>query len=213
MSHQKTIYSFIGLPASGKGTQASILAKKIKAKVIGIGDLIRETIKDTGDDPFLIDIKKRYDDGTPQPDAVAIDLVTAYLGNIDSDVIFDNFPFSNGQAEFLSNYLSKHSEWEIIIIYIELAPETAIRRATSRKICSGCGAIYEATDEMICKKCGGSLAVRSDDNEETVRARISQYLPKINEVIKYFENSNSKIIKVDGEKSIEEVSGEIASKI
>ena len=31
----------LGLPASGKGTQAEILAKKIKAKIIGIGDLVR----------------------------------------------------------------------------------------------------------------------------------------------------------------------------
>jgi len=213
MAHQKTIYSFIGLPASGKGTQAAILAKKIDAKVIGIGDLIRETIENGGDDPFVVEIKKRYDEGTPQPDAVAIDLVTAYLGNIDLDVIFDNFPFSAGQANFISDYLSNHDDWKIIIIYIKLDSETAIRRATSRKICSGCGAIYETTDEMICEKCGGSLIVRADDNEETVRARIGQYLPKINDVIEYFEKNNSKIIKVDGEKSIESVSTEIAQKL
>jgi len=213
MNKNKTIYSFIGYPASGKGTQAAILAKKIQAKVIGIGDLIRETIENGGGDPFVVEIKKRYDEGTPQPDEVAIDLVTKYLGTIDGDVIFDNFPFSHGQAEFIKSYIAKHQEWQIVVIYIELDPETAIDRATSRKICSGCGTIYEATDEMICEKCGGSLVVRTDDNEETVRARISQYSPKIDEVIRYFENHGDKIIKIDGEKTIEQVSAEITEKL
>ncbi|MDO8444472.1 MAG: nucleoside monophosphate kinase [bacterium] len=213
MSKLKTIYSFIGLPASGKGTQAAILAKKLGAKVIGIGDLIRTTIDADNDDPFVVEIRDRYNKGIPQPDSVAIDLVKSYLAHIDSDVIFDNFPFSVGQSKFIDDYIGDNPRWQIIIMYLELDPETVIKRITSRKICASCGTIYESSDEMICEKCGGALIVRSDDNEDVARTRIGQYLPKIKEVLTFFEQKNGKVIRIDGEKSIEEVSREITEKL
>jgi len=213
MQNTKIIYSFIGLPASGKGTQAALLAKKLGAKVIGIGDLIRTTIDANNDDPFIVEIRDRYNKGVPQPDSVAIDLVKKYLVHIDSDVIFDNFPFSLGQSQFITDFITENTNWKIIIIYLELEPETVIKRIISRKICVSCGTIYESSDEMICEKCGGSLIVRSDDNEDIARTRIGQYLPKIKEVINYFESKSGKIIRIDGEKSVSEVSAEITEKL
>ncbi len=213
MNNQKTIYSFIGLPASGKGTQAAILAKRLDAKVIGIGDLIRETIDTDSTDPFVIDIKSRYDKGIPQPDNVAIDLVKSYLTKMDGDVIFDNFPFSIGQSQFIYDFIAEKPDWQITIIYLELDPETVIKRIISRKICASCGTIFDSSDEMICEKCGGALIVRSDDNEDTARTRIGQYLPKIKEVMEFFQAKSSKIIKIDGEKTVAEVSQEISDKL
>ena len=50
---QKVIYSFIGLPASGKGTQAAVLQQKLNTQpFIGIGDLIRGVISKPELDPF-----------------------------------------------------------------------------------------------------------------------------------------------------------------
>src|SRR3989344_6593101 len=213
MQNTKIIYSFIGLPASGKGTQAAVLAKRLGAKVIGIGDLIRTTIDANNNDPFIVEIRDRYNKGDPQPDSVAIDLVKKYLVHIDSDVIFDNFPFSLGQSQFITDFITENTNWKIIIIYLELEPETVIKRIISRKICVSCGTIYESSDEMICEKCGGSLIVRSDDNEDIARTRIGQYLPKIKEVINYFESKSGKIIRIDGEKSDSEVSAEITEKL
>lgn len=213
MNELKTIYSFIGLPASGKGTQATVLAKRLGIKVIGVGKLIRETFETQTSDPFVAEIKNRYNKGIPQPDSVAIDLVKKYLTHIDSDVIFDNFPFSLGQSQFITDFITEDTNWKIIIIYLELESETVIKRIISRKICVSCGTIYESSDEMICEKCGGSLIVRSDDNEDVARTRIGQYLPKIKEVINYFESKSSKIIRIDGEKSVEEVSVEITKNL
>lgn len=189
------------------------MAKRLGAKVIGIGDLIRTTIDANNDDPFIVEIRDRYNKGVPQPDSVAIDLVKKYLVHIDSDVIFDNFPFSLGQSQFITDFITENTNWKIIIIYLELEPETVIKRIISRKICVSCGTIYESSDEMICEKCGGSLIVRSDDNEDIARTRIGQYLPKIKEVINYFESKSGKIIRIDGEKSVSEVSAEITEKL
>lgn len=216
MDNPKTIYSFIGLPASGKGTQADFLAKKLRVdSPIGMGELIREVISSDSTDPFVQEIKSRYDKGIPQPDSVAIDLLHRKLDNSKNDIVLDNFPFTEEQARFLVTYLEDQKSFfhNLIVVYIKINPETAIKRATTRKICSDCGEIYAATDEMICEKCGGALIVRTDDNVDTIKVRIDHYLPKINEVLSYYRQHNKKVIEIDGEKSVADVSSEIEANI
>ncbi|MEI6499017.1 MAG: nucleoside monophosphate kinase [bacterium] len=213
IENKKTIFTMMGLPASGKGTQATMLSEKFGLSIVGVGNLVREEMKKNSDDPFVADIKKRYDAGIPQPDEVAIDLVKNYLEEHQEGVIFDNFPFREGQAKFIDQYIDEHPKFEgPVVIYIKIAPETAVKRVTSRRVCSECGAIYAASDEMICDKCGGSLIVRADDNEETMRKRIDFYLPRIKEMVEYYSKKN-KVIIIDGEKSVSEVSKSILEQI
>lgn len=210
---QKIIYSLLGLPASGKGTQADILSSKFGGvEVIGIGDLIRATIEKDPDDPFVKSIEQRYDKGVPQPDGIVIDLVERYLSVEHDKVIFDNFPFSIEQAKFMIEFANKSGS-ELRLIYIKISPDDAIRRIAQRKICADCGEIADGNDGMICDKCGGSLVVRSDDNEETVKKRIELYTPRIDEVTKFYRENNIQIIEIDGTKSVDEVSKEIDQNI
>ena len=106
----KQIYTFLGLPASGKGTQAELFARKRGLKIIGIGDLVRNKLAE-GDhnDPFIAEIKDRYEQGIPQPDEVAFDLARDELERLESGVVFDNFPFTLNQAKFLDKYIAEHN--------------------------------------------------------------------------------------------------------
>jgi len=211
---QKLIFTFLGLPASGKGTQAKILAADKNMRVVSAGDLIREIMASSSDDPFVLAIKKRYDAGIPQPDEVVVDLFSKFLDESQSSVVLDNFPFSTGLADFLNTYIKNHPIWHgPIIVFISLDPEQAVKRAISRKICSGCGAIYGMTDEMICEKCGGSLLVRADDNEETMRTRISHYYPRLKDLVEYYKANNGALLEINGSKSVPEVTAEINQKI
>lgn len=207
----KKIYSFIGLPASGKGTQAKIFADKYDMDLIGMGDLIRAAIAENEgkNDPFFNEIKKRYDEGAPQPDEVAFDLLSRKLSTLSKEgAIFDNFPFTVRQAELLIDFTKKNN-WEMpVLIHIKLDPETTIERIAHRKICPQCNRIYNKKDITVCEDCGIALVSRADDNEETARTRIEHYVPKINEVLEYYKNIG-KVIEVDGEPSIEEVTEEI----
>lgn len=210
----KQIISFIGLPASGKGTQAGLLAEKLKVnRVVGLGSLVRDFIRLGHDDPFAQEIKKRYDQGIPQTDDVANDLIGKYLSIADEKIILDNYPFTKTQAAFLSKYVADKHWDKPILIHIKTSPEVVIRRATRRKVCTNCGTLYGATDEMICAKCGSSLVVRSDDNEETVRTRINLYMPKINEVISFYRANGWQAIEINGEQTIESVFNEIQNKL
>ncbi len=212
---KKTIFVFLGIPASGKGTQAKILASEKGLKMVSAGDLIRQIMAGDSNDPFVAEIKKRYEVGTPQPDEVVVDLFNNFLDESKDSVILDNFPFSLGQANFLDNYIENNDEWQgPVIISIRLNPEIAIKRAISRKICTDCGMIYGVTDEMICEKCGGPLIVRSDDNEETMRKRIDNYIPRLNELVAHYSKSSSgKLIEIDGSQSVPHVTEVVKEKI
>ncbi|MCX6808730.1 MAG: nucleoside monophosphate kinase [Candidatus Berkelbacteria bacterium] len=216
--NSKKIFSFLGLPASGKGTQAKLLADKLQTdRIVGVGSLMREILASNSNDPFVTQIKKRYNEGTPQPDEVAIDLVKSYLDSDQSeDIILDNFPFSNAQAQFLLDYVkqNEHALWQKpVLIYLKSEPETIIHRALFRKVCAACETIYGDTDEMICEKCGGPLVVRSDDKEETLRHRIAIYQPKIKEVIDFYKNNDLFCLEVAADQPIESVALEINKRI
>jgi len=203
------IISFLGLPASGKGTQAQILADKIGAKVSGIGSLIRDEIEHADmKDPFYADMKDKYDKGIPQSDEIVIDIVKKDIHKSGSRIIFDNFPFSEKQASlFFKLYQDIDADMPILII-VQIDRATALKRILSRRICSNCETVYIDDGNQICEKCGGALISRADDNEETLTKRINEYIPRMEEVLRAFKQ-NGKIIEIDGEKSIGEVSEQI----
>jgi len=204
---KKTIYSFLGLPGSGKGTQAEIFKKEVGAEgFISVGTLIRDFIAKGEDTEYSRQVKARYDEGTPQPDEVAIRLLSDYLKNAKSNIILDNFPFGAGQAEFLLEFIKENPEWGgPIVIHIKIMPETAVARISSRLFCPECGATFDSTAGKVCLKCGTDLQTRKDDSPEIVRKRLSFYIPKIDEVIAYLEKQSVTIHEVDGERTVAEI--------
>ena len=204
---------FLGLPASGKGTQADLLAKKINAKNLGMGEMIREEIKLADmNDPFCKSIKDRYEKGTPQPDEVVADIVKKNISKFSQNIILDNFPFSKNQTDLFVQVCEDLGISNPVLIIIEITKEESLKRILSRKICSNCGKIYIDGGSQICEKCGSALISRSDDNEEILKNRLSEYWPRIEEVKNHFAKYG-KVIVIDGEKSISEVESAINRKL
>lgn len=199
------IYCFLGLPASGKGTQVNILAQKTGAQVLGMGNLIREDIEQADlTDPFYLDMKDKYDKGIPQSDQVIFDIVRKHLNyHKNKDIIFDNFPFSSEQAKLFFDLCEELGHKPILII-VNVDPKTALNRIVHRKVCSLCEAVYVDGEASMCEKCGGALVSRSDDTVETVEKRIEFYLPRIKEVKEIFSSHDS-VCDINGEGSISEV--------
>ncbi|OGD64374.1 hypothetical protein A2215_01490 [Candidatus Berkelbacteria bacterium RIFOXYA2_FULL_43_10] len=210
---ERKIYCFLGLPASGKGTQVEIFAKERKTKSFGMGDLIRAEIESADlSDPFYKKMKEEYDKGNPQPDSIAIDLVQKCLEYSTGTVILDNFPFSTKQAEMFFEACRALHIVKPCLIIVNVSKEEALTRAMKRKVCSGCGSIYVGSEENICSKCGAALITRADDNESTVATRLDKYIPRIDEVRKVFL-SKGIVLEINGEQSIEGVASEIALKV
>lgn len=82
-------------------------------------------------------------------------------------------------------------------------------RATGRRVCKDCGAIYHISSngmqpkvEGICDKCGGKIYQRSDDNEEAFENRYNTYLEKTAPLIDFYTNKGV-LYKVDSSKDPE----------
>ena len=91
-------------------------------------------------------------------------------------VLFDGFPRTIAQAEALSEI----AELEVVIS-IEVPDSRIVERICGRYTCANCDAVYHDSfnptqTEGMCDECGHSeMKRRADDNEETVRNRLTAY--------------------------------------
>lgn len=206
----KQIYSFIGLPASGKGTQAEIFAKKLNLTPISIGNLVREAIA-SDSHPDKEEINKYYTEGKPVPDEIVFRLLEAKIKTINGGILFDNFPFTDKQADWIEKYVADNNLAPLKVIYINISSESAFKRIAIRTYCPKCGLTFK-DGETSCPKCGGKLEQRADDNPETLRKRIAQYEPGIKTILGIYQ-PKEQVIEINGELSIKEVEEEIDKKL
>ncbi len=191
---------FIGPQASGKGTQAKIIAKKLGLVHISTGDLLRN---------IQGEIKQEVDNylnkGELVPDKLTIKILKERLSKEKKGFILDGFPRNLSQAkELIKNFkIDKFIE-------ISISDELALKRLSGRLNCSKCGALYNTlTSEKpkkqgICDKCEGELYKRKDDNKETIKKRLETYHRETEPILKKYSS-----IKIDGSGSIEKVAENI----
>jgi adenylate kinase len=67
-------------------------------------------------------------------------------------------------------------------------------------------------DIKVCDKCGGKLIVRMDDKPEAVKKRLATYDVEMQPIIDFYIKQN-KLIKINGEQSIEDVFQDILKNI
>lgn len=201
----------LGIPASGKGTQAEILAKRIAASIIGIGELVRAEIKNGDQNSAQVKkIKENYDKGIPQNDEIIRDLLEKEVAKTTGDLIFDNYPFSADQITNFEQLLRKYNFSRPLVLLIKVDPESSIKRIATRRICDKCKKVYLSGNvgDDCPTDCGGKLTQRPDDTEEVMRERVDHAKPRIDLVINHYRQENI-VHEIDGEKSIVEVSEEI----
>lgn len=207
----------LGPPGSGKGTQSKVIVDKYNLNYVATGNLIRELrVLDT---PLGRKVKINYDKGIPQPDDIVIEAVKHKLSTFDlsKGVLFDTFPLSIGQADALENITKELELHAPTVIYLEIKPATVMKRVSGRLICSGCGLIYLPDDSNAyvnqrCAKCGEKLTQRADDKPDVVLRRIKEYDGRMKDLKEYYRAKN-RLIMIDGEPPIAEVSQTIFNKI
>ena len=203
----------MGVPGSGKGTQARQLVQKYNYGHISTGDLLRALDKDEQADPLdkqkLVEMKA----GKLVADDLIYKLAFAEMDKyLDAGrgVILDGAIRNVEQAKKYQEYFAQKDLLnEVLVFEISLSDESSFKRLTKRKVCASCGFIlpYSPENEKkhICPECGGELIVRSDDNPETAKQRIAeQGNVAIQPILNYYQELGC-LVKVNGELSIKEV--------
>lgn len=204
----------MGPPGAGKGTQAVKLVEKFKIPQISTGDMFRAAVK--AGTELGKKAKACMDAGTLVPDEVTIGIVRERLskGDCKGGFILDGFPRTVEQAQALEKILAELDLKLTKVLNIHVPAEDLIERAVGRRICRTCGATYHVKfnppKSDACDNCGGELYQRADDNEETMKNRLSVYEKSTRPLIDYYKKVGV-YTEIDGRQPIEKVTEELVS--
>lgn len=200
---------FLGAPGVGKGTQASLVASRFGQPKISTGDMLRSAVSQKT--PLGLKAEGYMDQGQLLPDAIVVELVKEKLAEpmCAKGFLLDGFPRTVPQAEQLSALLDAKGQGLDRVINFRVPREQVVRRLTGRRSCSKCEAVYQVelappAREGICDRCGAALIRRSDDERETVEARLSVYEQQTAPLIEYYRRKGL-LSEVDGSGKIEDV--------
>lgn len=199
----------MGAPGSGKGTVAAEIKNVLNIPHISTGDMFRKAIKEQTE---LGKLAKSYmDAGKFVPDSVTNGLVKERLSEEDckKGFLLDGFPRNLEQADVFMNILKELNIELDAAITLNIDNEIIVERLVNRRMCSSCGAGYNTKTnpskvEGICDVCGAPLYTRSDDNEETVRARLNVYEEQTKPLVEYFTKLN-KVVNINSNQAIDKV--------
>ncbi|MBL4793716.1 adenylate kinase [Citromicrobium bathyomarinum] len=204
----------LGPPGAGKGTQAQRLVEQYGMRQLSTGDMLRAAVK--AQTEVGKQAKAIMDAGGLVSDDIVSSLIDDELAAMDHDTgaIFDGYPRTRQQAEQLEVLLAKHDRKLDRVIELKVDEEALVDRITGRYTCAKCGEGYHDRHKQPevpgkCDKCGSTeFKRRPDDNEETVRHRMSVYRSETAPILPYYDE-RSLVSRIDGMGSIEEVSASI----
>ena len=200
----------LGVPGSGKGTQAKLMAEKYRVPQISSGELLRQAVTEK------TELGKRVESiiasGELVSDGIVIDAVTERLRSNESKrgFVLDGFPRTIPQAQQLDTRLGWMNRPLQLVLYFSLNPAVVKKRTLGRLECAECGASYNRyfsppAKRGICDHCGSkALAQRPDDNQRAVRARLDAYEQDTAPLITYFK-AQHKLRTVEGEGEIQDI--------
>jgi len=202
----------LGLPGSGKGTQAALLSARLGFQHLATGDLLREEVKNKTQ--LGTEAKGYMDKGELVPDKLILEMVSSHL-EPDKSCLWDGFPRTEAQAVGLDALLAVRNLAVDRAVLLEVPNEVIIGRLSGRLFCPGCGANYQREsmppkNPGICDSCGSRLQARSDDRPEVVAKRLKVYREQTAPVAGYYEQQ-SRLVRVNGNQPPEKVTAELAA--
>lgn len=173
-------------PGAGKGTQAGRLAEKYDIPHIETGLIIRDAIEQ--ETPAGKEAKDFVENGKLVPDRVVVELVRERLmePECSNGFILDGFPRTLPQAESFEEITDRSDIRLDAVVYLDVDDEVLRERLLNRG--------------------------REDDTPRAIKQRLEEYRNKTAPLIEFYRDRN-RLVEVDGEQSIEEVTLSIESKL
>lgn len=219
-SKKPIIFLIYGPPGSGKGTQSELLVKKFGLEYFGSGQALRQRQK-RGDFTGK-KIGRVMEKGEWVPESVICKLWLDKLEKLKQKRKFKGLVYDGGTRKMLEAQLFdlalKWYEWDknVKVIFIYVSEKEAFNRLTKRRQCQKCGRLIPWVGKFKelkkCDRCGGQLIVRADDKPEAIKKRLQEFKKHTIRVINYHKKQG-RVIKINGEQSIEDVFKEILKKL
>lgn len=184
---------FLGPPGAGKGTQAKLLTEKYGIPQLSTGDMLRAAVA------AGTEVGKRakavMDAGQLVSDDIVNEIVSDRIDAPDcaKGFILDGYPRTVPQAKALDSILADKGIALDAVIELKVDEDALVRRMESR----------------VAETVAAGGAVRSDDNPEAFKRRLTEYREKTAPLSNYYA-STGKLQTVDGMASVDAVTAEIA---
>ncbi|HKD19212.1 MAG TPA: adenylate kinase [Thermoanaerobaculia bacterium] len=177
---------FLGPPGSGKGTQAKLLAERLKVPAISTGDILRAAVRDRT--PLGLQAQTVMEKGELVSDDMIVALIRDRIARTDArkGFILDGFPRTLEQARSLDALLSGNGDGLAAAVNFEVPETTLVERMLGRAQAEG----------------------RADDRPETFRERLRVYRQKTAPLIGFYSNKGL-LADVDGVGTVEQVAGRV----
>lgn len=178
----------LGAPGAGKGTQAQHICEKFDIPQISTGDMLRAAVK-AGTEMGL-KAKEIMNAGGLVSDDIIIGLVKDRINEPDcaKGFLFDGFPRTIPQANAMKEAGVKLD----YVVEIAVEDEAIVERMAGRRVHPASGRTYhlvynppkvEGKDDVT----GEDLIQREDDNEDTVRHRLTVYHDQTAPLVEYYK--------------------------
>ena len=203
------IIVLMGAPGAGKGTQARLLQARLNLPQVSTGDMFR-ALKEA-QTPLAREVRSLMEAGQLVPDDVTIRVVQERTAREDcrDGYILDGFPRTPAQAAMLEKVAAEQNK-KIQAIEIEVPRELLAKRMVGRRNCPVCGEIYNIyfkppkSDNVCDFHPEAQLNHRSDDNLDTVQARLTTYEEQTRPLLDYYAGK-SVLHVVDGTRETEAI--------
>lgn len=181
----KNILIFLGPQGSGKSTQAEIIAKEKKYVHIVESDLLHEFVKKNNKESKMV--KEMMQRGEMVPFEITCKITFEKIKQIKSNnIIIDGFPRLLDQTHVLDYFVYNENYNLQGIVYIDLPKTECVKRLLLRK--------------------------REDDTLKVINTRLKIYFKKTKIVLDHYDKKG-KLIKINGNQTIENVTKEIVKKL
>ncbi|MET0172491.1 MAG: adenylate kinase [Agrobacterium vaccinii] len=172
---------FLGPPGAGKGTQAKRLTDKYAIPQLSTGDMLRAAVNDGSE--IGKRAKEVMDAGGLVSDDIVNQIVSERIEQPDcaNGFILDGYPRTVPQAKALAdNMRQKHLTLDGVI-ELRVDEEALVRRIENR----------------VAETVAAGGTVRSDDNPESFRKRLSEYREKTAPLSQYYQEQGELVV-LDG---------------
>ncbi|KXG86849.1 adenylate kinase [Agrobacterium bohemicum] len=179
---------FLGPPGAGKGTQAKRLTDKYGIPQLSTGDMLRAAVNDGSE--IGKRAKEVMDAGGLVSDDIVNQIVSERIEQPDCEkgFILDGYPRTVPQAKVLGENLRAKNLVLDAVIELKVDEEALVRRIENR----------------VAETVAAGGTVRSDDNPESFRKRLSEYREKTAPLSKHYEEQGELVV-LDGMAHVDQV--------
>jgi adenylate kinase len=179
----------LGAPGAGKGTQAKYITTTFQIPQISTGDMLRAAVKEGSE--LGKKVQEVMKSGGLVSDEIIIALIKERIQAPDcaKGFLFDGFPRTIPQAQALVEAGIEIDH----VVEIDVSDDEIVQRLSGRRVHEASGRVYHVKHNPpqqagVDDETGEPLVQRADDQEETVRKRLTIYHEQTKPLVAFYQN-------------------------